>query len=293
MNNITVEPTHSHLLDYERITAAIHYLEEHLQEQPTLDQLANYLHLSPFHTQRLFKRWAGISPKRLSQFLTLTYAQQLLRETRSTLDATYEVGLSSPSRLHDLFVTIDAVTPAEYKKMGEGVVIRYGYQETPFGEALVAVTDRGVCGLHFIVNDRQTAFDELTHNWPRATFFEDQTAVATTTRQIFERAYGEKPPHIRLFLKGTNFQLKVWEALLKIPVGSVAAYGDIASLIGQPSASRAVGSAIGRNAIAYLIPCHRVIRNSGAINAYRWGNARKKALFVWEQGTKEGEREKA
>lgn len=285
MENVQLQD-HTQQVDYNRVAAAIRYLEENLVEQPSLEDLAGHLHLSPFHTQRLFSRWAGVSPKRLTQFLTLSYAQQVLRETQSTLDATYTAGLSSPSRLHDLFVTIDGITPAEYKRLGEGVVIRYGYRATPFGEALVGITERGVCGFYFVTTDRAAAEAELFANWPHATFFEDQTGVASVVDPIFERSSGASPHKIRLFLKGTNFQLKVWEALLKIPVGQVAAYGDIARLIDQPAASRAVGSAIGRNAIAYLIPCHRVIRSSGVINAYRWGDQRKKAIFVWEQARK-------
>ncbi|MDJ0755756.1 MAG: methylated-DNA--[protein]-cysteine S-methyltransferase [Ardenticatenaceae bacterium] len=287
MNQTILQQNDPQLIDYERIAAAIRYLEENLQEQPSLDDLADFLYLSPYHTQRLFKRWAGVSPKRFTQFLTLTYAQNVLHETQSTLEATYAAGLSSSSRLHDLFVSIDGVTPAEYKKLGQGVVIQYGYHPTPFGEALLAITERGLCGLYFVMDSRANSLNDLMSNWPNASFIENSAAVAPVARQIFENREPGGNNKLHLFLKGTNFQLKVWEALLKIPSGQVCSYGDLARLIGQPKASRAVGSAVARNAIAYLIPCHRVIRSSGLINTYRWGDQRKKALFVWEQTRQE------
>lgn len=273
-------------IDYQRIAQAITFLQENYQTQPSLDELAAELHLSPFHLQRLFTRWAGVSPKRFVQHLTLKHAHEMLNRSQSMLDTTYELGLSSPSRLHDLFVKLDAVTPAEYKKMGAGLVIRYGFHFTPFGEALVALTQRGICGLHFVAPyGRAWTIDALATAWPNATLIEDAAETAPVALRIFEAHAADdlaniKPFHI--FVKGTNFQIKVWEALLRIPDGAAATYGQIAETIGNKNASRAVGSAVGTNHVAYLIPCHRVIRKSGKIDAYRWGSDRKRALLAWE-----------
>ena len=275
----------THATDYAYITEAIRYLDEHVQEQPSLDVLAAHLHLSPFYLQRMFKRWAGISPKRFVQVLTLNHAKQLLTASKSMLDTTYEVGLSSTSRLHDLFVNIEAMTPAEYKRLGAGLQIRYGYHETPFGECLLAVTSRGVCTLLFVGDEGRTAvYETLQTNWPEATLIHDEAETALAAQNIFKPTAAGNQNEITLLLKGTNFQVKVWEALLRVPPAAVASYGDIAQLIGKPKASRAVGSAIGRNTIGYLIPCHRVIRQSGVVDGYRWGNTRKKALLAWEAG---------
>ncbi len=277
MNNMTQAET-----DYGRIEQAIQYLEENFREQPNLDDVAAQVHLSPFHFQRLFKEWAGVTPKQFLKFLTLEHAQKLLSESESVLETTYEVGLSSPSRLHDLFVSIDAVTPAEYKRMGEGLEIIYGYHSTPFGECLLGVTERGITGLFFVQGDRAAALADFQKTWPEATFVEDPTVTAPTAAQIFPSGFEDAPREVKLFLKGTNFQVKVWEALLRIPPAAVCSYGDIARLLGNPNASRAVGTAVGSNFVAYLIPCHRVIRSSGVIRDYRWGSARKKAILGWE-----------
>ena len=273
--------------DYAYITQAINYLDENARSQPSLEELAQHLHLSPFHLQRMFKRWAGISPKRFVQFLTLNHAKQLLDDSKSVLDTTYEVGLSSPSRLHDLFVNIEAITPAEYKKLGAGLTISYGFHKTPFGECLIAVTDRGICALLFVPdepNGHATTYQALEEKWPSAQLSENPSKTESAAQQIFNGRPSSKNGRdkLTLYLKGTNFQLKVWEALLRIPPTAVATYGDIAKMIGQPKASRAVGTAIGRNAVGYLIPCHRVIRSSGVIDGYRWGSTRKKAILAWE-----------
>jgi AraC family transcriptional regulator of adaptative response/methylated-DNA-[protein]-cysteine methyltransferase len=276
--------------DYQRIAEAIRYLEENYRHQPELDDLAAHLHLSPFHLQRLFTRWAGISPKRFVQYLTAAHAKQLLANAHSVLDATYETGLSSPGRLHDLLVAVEAMTPGEYKTQGGGLVIRYGRHATPFGDCILAATERGVCKLSFLEDEGwQAAVDELQAQWPSATLVEDPAYTQPLVDLIFPPA--EATPNgqrqVNLLLKGTNFQVKVWEALLRIPAGAATTYEEVAQAIGQPSAARAVGGAIGANNIAYLIPCHRVIRKSGVIHDYRWGATRKKAILGWESARAE------
>ncbi len=280
-----MQDTISQTADYATIERAIHYLEKRAQTQPSLEELADHLHMSPFHVQRLFKRWAGISPKRFIQVLTLKHAKQLLTDSKSVLETTYEVGLSSTSRLHDLFVNVDAMTPAEYKQQGGGLYINYGFHTTPFGDCLLAVTKRGICGLQFVAdNGRAAVFETFRAHWEKATLVHDETATSPLAADIFNPASEQPTKTWPLLLKGTNFQVKVWEALLQIPPAAVASYGDVAHMIGKPKASRAVGRAIGRNEIGYLIPCHRVIRQSGAVDGYRWGNTRKKALLAWESG---------
>jgi len=274
--------------DYQRVAAAIHYLEEHYRDQPDLDQLAAQLHLSPFHLQRLFTRWAGISPKRFVQYLTAEHAKALLAQSHSVLDATYEAGLSSPGRLHDLLIAIEAVTPGEFKSKGAGMTIRYGRHATPFGEALLAATERGICKLAFIDGDEWTvALDELRAQWADSQLVEEPAYTQPLVDQIFPLQPTGEPRQINLLLKGTNFQIKVWEALLRIPFGAVTTYEELAQTIGQPSAARAVGGAVGANNIAYLIPCHRVIRKSGVIKEYHWGPTRKKAMIGWESAQRE------
>jgi AraC family transcriptional regulator of adaptative response/methylated-DNA-[protein]-cysteine methyltransferase len=270
--------------DYERIEKAILFLQDHVYDQPTLEEVAEHLHLSPYHFQRLFKRWAGISPKRFLQFLTLDYAKQLLKETKNNLETTYRAGLSSPSRLHDLFVSVDAVTPGEYKSLGFGLEIFFGVHDSPFGNCLVAVTERGVCGLSFLdAGGPKAALDSLHRQWPKAVLNENLEKTEWVIRRVFEPLRQDAPSPLPLLLKGTNFQIKVWEALLSIPTGSLTSYQDLARAIGKPTASRAVGSAVGANPIAYLIPCHRVIRSTGAFGNYRYGAVRKKAILLWEQ----------
>ncbi|MCI0330554.1 MAG: methylated-DNA--[protein]-cysteine S-methyltransferase [candidate division Zixibacteria bacterium] len=273
--------------DYKRMERAILYLEENYSRQPSLKEIAASVHLSEFHFQRIFTRWAGVSPKKFMQFLTLDYAKKLLEESRSVLDATYEAGLSSPGRLHDLFVNIEAVTPGEFKQKGAGLTITYGIHPSPFGECLLAVTDRGICGLSFIENgSSKKALQYLRDNWPNAQITENRKATTPFIEKIFGGAKQNGQP-LKLFLKGTNFQIKVWEALLKIPAGCVASYEDIAARIGRPTASRAVGTAVANNHIAYLIPCHRVIQKIGAFGNYRWGAPRKKAMLVWESAKRD------
>lgn len=269
--------------DYERIDQAIRYLEDHFQEQPELKDLAAHLGLSEFHFQRLFQRWAGISPKRFLQFLTIQHAKGRLRESASVLDATFDAGLSSPSRLHDLFVTLEAVTPGQYKTFGKELTISYGFHATPFGEALLAVTERGVCGLEFVTdNDHEALIANLHSRWPDATVIDAPARTSGVASQLFTRTANGKPQELRLLVKGTNFQVRVWEALLKIPEGAVVSYGELAGYLGNAKASRAVGSAVGKNTIGFLIPCHRAIQSSGVIHRYRWGSTRKKAMLAWE-----------
>jgi AraC family transcriptional regulator of adaptative response/methylated-DNA-[protein]-cysteine methyltransferase len=274
--------------DYQRIAAAIAYLEEHHQEQPSLDELAAHLGLSPYHLQRIFTRWAGISPKRFLQYLTVEHAKQLLAESHNLLDVTYETGLSSPGRLHDLFVTVEAMTPGEFKQGGTGLDIVYGVHDTPFGSCLLAITARGVCGLSFLKGGGQDAeLAALQARWPHARLAWGPAETAPVVERVFgDPGLAETRP-ISLLLSGTNFQIRVWDALLRLPPGNVCTYEDVAHAIGQPSAARAVGAAVGANHVAYLIPCHRVIRKSGAIQDYRWGATRKKAMLGWEAARKE------
>ncbi len=268
--------------DGDRIAQAIQYLDRHYRRQPSLEEVATAAGLSSYHFQRVFKRWAGVSPKRFLQFLTLEHAKAALREGQSVLAASYDAGLSGPGRLHDLFVSVEAVTPGEYKAAGEGLTIRYGFHPTPFGECLLGATDRGVCRLAFAEErERRGVLAGLRRTWRGAHLVHDQVATGSVAARIFERRSGGGKP-LTLALTGTNFQLKVWEALLCIPPGTLVSYGDIARSIGHPEAQRAVGTAVGQNPVAYLIPCHRVILSSGAFGAYRWGAARKKAMVAWE-----------
>jgi AraC family transcriptional regulator, regulatory protein of adaptative response / methylated-DNA-[protein]-cysteine methyltransferase len=275
--------------DYARIERAIRFLDRRFLEQPSLAEVAAEVGLSEFHCQRIFSRWAGISPKRFLQFLTATHARTLLLERRSVLSAAYAGGLSGPGRLHDLMVSVHAATPGEIKTGGEGVEIAFGVQPTPFGEAFLAASGRGVCALAFVEgDDGAAARDRLRRDWPRATLREDAVRTAALARRIFD-APAEQPGEapIRLHVRGTNFQLRVWEALLRVPAGEVTTYGDLARSIEAPRAARAVGAAVGANAIAYLIPCHRVIRETGAFGGYRWGPPRKRALLAWESARTE------
>ena len=273
--------------DYALVAQAIRYLEKEAVAQPSLAEVAEQIGVSPFHLQRVFTRWAGVSPKRFLQYLTVEHAKRLLDESRPVLDAAYAAGLSGPGRLHDLFVTVEAVTPGEYRTKGEGLAIRYGRHPSPFGDFLLATTERGVCALAFLDGDGwDAAAANLAARWPGAMLSEQPEVTQPLADRIFGQGQPDPMPDsvrpLALLLKGTNFQLKVWEALLRIPPGAVCTYGDIARMTGAPSAVRAVGGAIGANAIAYLIPCHRVIRSGGAIGGYRWGDIRKHAMLGWE-----------
>lgn len=268
--------------DYLRIEQAILYLENHFKDQPNLDEVAANVGLSEFHFQRLFTRWAGVSPKRFLQFVTKESAKNLLDKSENLLDTTHQVGLSSLGRLHDLFVNTEAMSPGEYKSKGEGVTIRYGIHLTPFGKCLIGLTERGICHLGFVQGSEGDAIDNLVSDWKEAKMIEDYRATAALVGPIFDLRFNTRIKPLTLHLRGTNFQLKVWEALLQIPAGSVSTYEGIASRIGNPNAVRAVGTAVGHNPIAVLIPCHRVIRKAGEFGKYRYGALRKKALLAYE-----------
>jgi AraC family transcriptional regulator of adaptative response/methylated-DNA-[protein]-cysteine methyltransferase len=277
--------------DYFRIEKAIRYLENHFKDQPDLEELARYVNLSRYHFQRLFSRWAGVSPKRFLQFLTIDYAKQLLEQHCSVLDASYQAGLSGPGRLHDVFVTVDAVTPGEFKSRGERLRIHYGIHPSPFGDCLLAVTERGICGLSFIDDAGvKEAVADLQLRWENAALSENPRRTGPLMELIFRAPEGGPGRSVELFLKGTNFQIKVWEALLRIPPGFVCSYEDVAAFLGRPAALRAVGNAVASNPVAYLIPCHRVIRKVGAFGEYRYGAARKKIMIGWEMAKKDRER---
>jgi AraC family transcriptional regulator of adaptative response/methylated-DNA-[protein]-cysteine methyltransferase len=270
-------------LDFDRIEKVIHYIEQNFKLQPELVDISNHIGLSEFHLQRLFKRWVGISPKRFLQYLTKEHAKTLLRQSENVLSVTYNAGLSGPGRLHDLFVNCEAVTPGEYKKLGQGLKIYYGNHQTPFGRCMIAKTDRGVCGLFFLRDDSGDEYvQRLNHDWPEARIEENSQKTSSSVNQIFNLNSWEKNKPISLFVQGTNFQIKIWEALLKIPSGNVVAYEEIAQFVGNPKAVRAVGSAVARNPVSFLIPCHRVIRKYGDFGNYQGGTARKKAILAWE-----------
>jgi len=269
--------------DYQRIEKAIKFIELNFPSQPGLKEIATQVGLSEYHFQRIFSRWVGISPKRFLQFLTKEYAKELLDGSSNLLDVTYEAGLSSPGRLHDLFVTCEAVTPGEYKSKGKGITITYGYHPSPFGECMLATTERGICGFYFVQNgDRSRVLSELNHTWKNANLIEDPDSSQTLVQKVFNPSLTGEPEPLHLILNGTNFQIKVWEALVKIPFGAVVSYEDVAVHVGQPKATRAVGSAVGKNPISFIIPCHRVIRKTAEFGNYGGGTARKKALLGWE-----------
>lgn len=269
--------------DYQRIEKAIEFLTDNFHTQPGLREIAAKIHMSEYHFQRLFSRWVGISPKRFLQFLTKEHAKTLLEKSINLLDVTYEAGLTSPGRLHDLFVTCEAVTPGEYKDKGEGLEIAYGYHATPFGECMLATTDRGICGLNFVQNDdRRQALANLKLRWENAILIDSPDATRPIVNRIFNPLVGQNSIPLHLVLNGTNFQIKVWEALIKIPTGLVVSYEDVAAHIGMPKASRAVGNAVGSNPVSFVIPCHRVIRKTAEFGNYGGGKARKLAILGWE-----------
>ena len=269
--------------DYKRIEQVIRFVEANFRSQPSLEEISRHIELSPYHTQRLFRRWAGISPKRFVQFLTLDYAKTVLDETGSIFEAAWDSGLSGPSRLHDLFVTFDAVTPGEFKRRGERLDIHWGEHASPFGGCLLGVTARGICWLSFFGDEGpEPALTELRRLWPEASCRKNSRITTEYMGRIFLRREAGRENALPLLLKGTNFQVKVWEALLRLPQGKLSTYSNLAASIGRPEAVRAVASAVARNPVSYLIPCHRVLRKSGRVSGYRWGHIRKKALIAWE-----------
>jgi AraC family transcriptional regulator, regulatory protein of adaptative response / methylated-DNA-[protein]-cysteine methyltransferase len=280
-------PENEYPTNYYRIASAIEYLEKNIHRQPELHEVADHVHLSPFHFQRMFSEWAGISPKRFLQFLTTDYLKKKLQQTRSLAELAETAGLSGQSRVYDLFTTLEAVTPQEYKEKGAGLRLEYGFHETPFGECLIGITGRGICWLSFLqANQTQhAAMKEMQAHWYLAEVQNNPTATQTYMDELFPGK--ALPKKIHLVVKGTNFQVKVWEALLKIPAGDVTTYQDIAQHIHHPRAMQAVGSAVGSNHIAYLIPCHRVIRKDGILGEYRWDALRKKSMIGWEMAAAE------
>ena len=270
-------------VEYRRIEKAIHYLEENVCRQPGLKEVARQAGLSEYHFQRLFSRWAGVSPKRFLQFLTADYARRLLRESANVLDAAYETGLTGPGRLHDLIVNVYAMTPGELKGEGAGLTIRYGVHPSPFGDCLVALTDRGICAVSFLSAERgREERERLEERWSRATFRKSQAGTKDVASRIFDPSRWRNGSPLSVIVRGTNFQVKVWEALVRIPPGCVVSYEQVAFRVGSPGAARAVGSAAARNPVAFLIPCHRVIRKTGDFGNYATGSARKKAILAWE-----------
>lgn len=268
-------------IDYERVATAIDFLTAHFKEQPTLEAVAQHVHVSPQHFQRIFTEWSGVSPKKFVQFLSVDYLRERIFNTSNLHEAADMVGLSAQSRVYDLFVNIEAVTPQEYKTLGKGLLIEYGVHNTPFGDCLVATTPRGICHLAFVEEQtKHEALSEFQQRWALANIQPNQAATAPVVQQIFSRRGAAQ--RLPLLLKGTNFQIKVWEALLNIPQGAVTTYQHIAEAVGSPAAVRAVGTAIGQNPVGYLIPCHRVIRKAGQIGEYHWGATRKKVMLGYE-----------
>jgi len=268
--------------DYDRIAEAISFISTRLDNQPTLNEVAAHIHLSPFHFQRLFCRWAGVTPKRFLQVLTLERAKQLLRESKPLLDVSYSLGLSSGSRLYDHFVHLEAVTPGEYKMGGAGLTIEYALHDTPFGKSFLATTPRGVCSFAFLENiDIDEHLTELQKKWPHALMCENHQRTLKVIQAMFGKVKRMDRP-LSLHVTGTNFQVSVWKALLQIPPATVASYSQVAASIGRPGSARAVGQAVGANPVALLIPCHRVIQQSGKLGGYHWGEIRKQAIHSWE-----------
>jgi AraC family transcriptional regulator of adaptative response/methylated-DNA-[protein]-cysteine methyltransferase len=271
--------------DYDVVRRAIGHIRDHWREQPEIDAIAEAAGVTPTELHHLFRRWAGLTPKAFLQALTLDGARQLLRDSASVLDATYEVGLSGPGRLHDLFVTHEAMSPGEWKAGGQGTTIRFGFHPSPFGRALVMATERGLAGLAFAdVGEEASALADMKRRWPRANFVADDARTAPIAMRIFDPSQWQQDRPLRVVLIGTDWEVRVWEALLKIPMGSVATYSGIAGKVCTPNAARAVGAAIGKNPVAFVVPCHRVIGKAGALTGYHWGITRKHAMLGWEAG---------
>ena len=273
--------------DYQRIEKAIHFIKENFQQQPELDEVAKSVYLSPYHFQRMFKEWAGVSPKKFLQYISIEHAKNLLKQNVSVADATFETGLSSPGRLHDMFITIEGMTPGEYKNGGENLHINYSFAETPFGDIIIASTQKGICHLAFL-SDAEDELKNIKQIFPNASFHQKTDLLQQNALKVFTQDHIDLQK-IKLHLKATPFQIKVWQALLKIPFGSISTYSTLAKNIEIPDASRAVGTALANNPVAYLIPCHRVIKSTGLIGEYHWGSTRKTAIFGWEAAHVYGE----
>lgn len=272
--------------DYERIARVIRYLDECHADQPNLATLARHVGLSQHHFHRLFTSWAGITPKDFLQCLTLSHAREMLRQGKSILDAALDVGLSSPGRLHDLCVSLEAASPGEVKSSGEGWTITFGFADSPFGKCLIGESHRGICHLSFVESSDAIALGTLKAQWPRARLQQSNTNANQLADHIFHRTTAKNSSvPLRAFVRGTSFQVRVWRALMQVQSGTLVSYGGLAAALNQPTAARAVGSAVGQNPLAYLIPCHRVIRETGVIGDYRWGQVRKRAMLVWENSS--------
>jgi AraC family transcriptional regulator, regulatory protein of adaptative response / methylated-DNA-[protein]-cysteine methyltransferase len=271
--------------DYDIVRRAIGHIREHWRSQPEIDAIAEAAGVTPTELHHLFRRWAGLTPKAFLQAITLDAARNLLRASASVLDAAYEVGLSGPGRLHDLFVTHEAMSPGEWKSGGQGLTIRYGFHPSPFGIALVMASDRGLAGLAFAdAGEEEAALADMRQRWPNATYVEDSAGTATLARRIFDPKRWRAEEPLRVVLIGTDWEVRVWETLLKIPMGRLTSYSSIASKLCAPKAARAVGAAVGKNPISFVVPCHRVVGSSGALTGYHWGITRKHAMLGWEAG---------
>ena len=273
------------LRDYDSVRRAIGFISEHWRAQPAIEAIAEAASVTPDELHHLFRRWAGLTPKAFMQALTLDHAKSLLRDSASVLDAALDSGLSGPGRLHDLFVTHEAMSPGEWKTGGAGMELRYGFHPSPFGTAIVISSERGLAGLAFSdPGGEKPAFEDMARRWPRATFVADQAGTAATARRIFDAKLWNPEQPLRVLLIGTDFEVRVWETLLKIPMGRAVCYSDIATNIERPKASRAVGAAVGKNPISFVVPCHRALGKSGALTGYHWGITRKQAMIGWEAG---------
>lgn len=271
--------------DYDIVRRVIEFMTETWRDQPSLEAVARHAGMEPTRLHKLFTRWAGISPKEFLQAVTLDHARGLLEQSASVLDTAYEVGLSGPSRLHDLFVTHEAVTPGAVRARGEGLIIQYGFHDSPFGTALLMATDRGLAGLAFCDPGGETeALADMSARWPRAAYREDQAATAPLAQRIFDSAQWSPQRPLRVVMIGSDFEVRVWETLLAIPFGGAATYSDVARRLERPSAARAVGAAVGRNPLAFVVPCHRVLGRGGSLTGYHWGLTRKRAMLGWESG---------
>lgn len=289
LRGITIEPAYLEepgpLTDYEHVRRIVAYISERWREQPSLEAIAEHARLSTTHVHHLFRRWCGLTPKAFLQAITLDNAKALLADSASVLDTTYELGLSGPARLHDLFVTHEAMTPGDFKARGEGLTMRYGFHPSPFGEAILIATERGLAGLGFVdEGDRDTALADLQRRWPKAVYVEDPISTAPLAERIFDPARWQEEQPLRVVLIGTDFEVRVWQTLLRIPRDRATTYSDIARHLGNPAACRAVGAAVGRNPVSFVVPCHRVLGRSGALTGYHWGLTRKQAILGWEAG---------
>jgi AraC family transcriptional regulator of adaptative response/methylated-DNA-[protein]-cysteine methyltransferase len=280
-----VTPSPTDVTDYDVVRRSIEFISRRWQAQPSLDEIAAHVGMKPLALQRLFGRWAGLTPKTFLQAVTLDHARRLLAESASIMEASYELGLSGPGRLHDLFVTHEAVTPGAYRKGGEGLQLRYGFHASPFGTSLVMISGQGLVGLAFAdAGGEAAALADMRRGWSRATFTEDRVATASAARRVFDPATWRADRPLRITMIGSDFEIRVWEALLTVPFGAATTYSEVATRIGRPSAARAVGAAVGRNPLSFVVPCHRVLGKGGGLTGYRWGLTRKRAILGWESG---------